>query len=809
MTLSRAVRSLRISILENNELNGAYGAFDQSTGTIYLSKDFLLANSADPAKISAVLLEEFGHLLDAKFNPADAPGDEGAIFSQLVTGTPVTDAAIAALQAENDHGTAIIDGKAVPLEFAAAYGTVTVDGALAEWLTLDGSLADWSAANRLDTAADGVAGYEVYGQYAGNAFVFALKAPTGVKIGANTTFWLNTDQNTSTGYQIWGFAGGAEYNVNIGADGKLALYSGAAGQTLVSSAIDYSLSADGTVLEFAVPSALLTGAPHALTTYIDVNDQVFLSNNYAGVSYKVAETVVTPPPVVGTLTLDGSLTDWTAADRLTVTGTTAAGYELYSRLTGGNLTFALKAPVAIGATTTVWLDTDRSALTGYKVFGTYGGYDYNITFAADGKPYLYTGADGQTLVSPTPLTYAFSADKTAVEFVLPLAQIGSAATSVNILADVNNTTFLPGDYAAGPYTVIDTATLPVVTDTSHKVGIVYSATTAAQYFSATAYSQLFMSVQNQAAAAGVPYDLLTEADLTDLAKLASYDTLIFPSFRNVPADKVTAIQDTLTTLVKNYHVGLITAGDFMTNDATGAALPGDSYARMKALLDISRVDGASGVNVDVVAGTSYQPHDGRLHRRRADPPVHRHRHLVLHQHRRPGHDARQPGGQRPDLQRGARHHDRRPQRPLRHRRHAGRQQHAGACPGLDHPAGQRAAAEPAHEPGQGDRRRPGRHGPGDGERRRSSGYGAGHLRQAAADPGPVEGGLQLRRLLLHRHRQQHRRKARRPTGPIPRSTTTRCWRWATRSARTPTPIPRTPISSPRRSSSSSSSSRAR
>ena len=52
---------------------------------IYLSQDFLLANSADPAKISAVLLEEFGHLLDAKFNRTDAPGDEGAIFSQLVT----------------------------------------------------------------------------------------------------------------------------------------------------------------------------------------------------------------------------------------------------------------------------------------------------------------------------------------------------------------------------------------------------------------------------------------------------------------------------------------------------------------------------------------------------------------------------------------------------------------------------------------------------------------------------------------------------------------------------------------------------
>ena len=123
--------------------------------------------------------------------------------------------------------------------------------------------------------------------------------------------------------------------------------------------------------------------------------------------------------------------------------------------------------------------------------------------------------------------------------------------------------------------------------------------------------------------AGVPFDLLTEADLTNLAKLASYDTLIFPSFRNVPADKLTAIQDTLTTLVKNYHVGLITAGDFMTNDETGAALPGDSYARMKSLLGVSRVDGASGVTVDVAARQHHQPRDGRLHRRRADPRLRR------------------------------------------------------------------------------------------------------------------------------------------------------------------------------------------
>ena len=42
---------------------------------------------------------------------------------------------------------------------------------------------------------------------------------------------------------------------------------------------------------------------------------------------------------------------------------------------------------------------------------------------------------------------------------------------------------------------------------------------------------------------------------------------------------------------RQFGVGLITAGDFMTNDETGAALPGDSYARMKLLFDATRVIG--------------------------------------------------------------------------------------------------------------------------------------------------------------------------------------------------------------------------
>jgi hypothetical protein len=41
-----------------------------------------------------------------------------------------------------------------------------------------------------------------------------------------------------------------------------------------------------------------------------------------------------------------------------------------------------------------------------------------------------------------------------------------------------------------------------------------------------------------------------------------------------------AIMSTLTSAVYNYHISIITAGDFLTNDQTGAPLPGNSYANI-------------------------------------------------------------------------------------------------------------------------------------------------------------------------------------------------------------------------------------
>ncbi|WP_240233123.1 cadherin-like domain-containing protein [Devosia lacusdianchii] len=465
----------------------------------------------------------------------------------------------------------------------AAGGYVITDPGTVPAGPYDGLLTEWTPEQRLDTAANGVAGYELYGNFAGEAFIFALKS--AVAIGPSTTFWLNTDANTATGHQIFGFAGGAEFNVNIGADGVARLYSGADGQTLVGE-IDHKVAPDGMSMEFAVPRGLIGAGVTAVTLLADVNNSVYLPATYANGGYTLVD-----PASIPVSQFDGLLTEWTAGERLETPMTTVAGYEFYGEFANGNYNFALKSDVVIGPNTTFWLNTDANAATGHQIFGFAGGAEFNVNIGSDGVARLYSGGAGQTLVGT--IDYKLGPDGKTMEFAVPQTMLGADVTAVRILADVNDAVFLPGSYSAPAYTVYDPASLPVPTDTGSKIAIVFSQTTANNYFSQMAYSQLVMAAQSQSMAAGIPFDLISETDLTDLAKMVNYDAIVFPSFRNVPANYA-AIQDALTTLVYQYDVSLIAAGDFMTNDAANASLPNNAYERMQVLFGLQRTGGESG-----------------------------------------------------------------------------------------------------------------------------------------------------------------------------------------------------------------------
>src|ERR1700760_2759753 len=160
-------------------------------------------------------------------------------------------------------------------------------------ITLDGTFTDWPASDMIMTPGNTVAGYQVYGALLsdatlGNTDVIGIDATNAADpvIGANTFIYLNTDQNTSTGYSPFG-AVGAEYYVqfSVGSTGSLQpyLYSVTSGgvTTLLNNGapLSFGLSSNGESLEIAIPQSLITptGGTAPPTISFDV-----LVNNGAG-----------------------------------------------------------------------------------------------------------------------------------------------------------------------------------------------------------------------------------------------------------------------------------------------------------------------------------------------------------------------------------------------------------------------------------------------------------------------------------------------------------------------------------------------
>ena len=99
-----------VKVVSSAEIGGANGAFAAATNTIYLSKEFLTQNAANPAAVADVLLEEIGHSVDARLNVTDSPGDEGAIFAAVVQGKELSQGELQVLKGEDDREVVAIDG---------------------------------------------------------------------------------------------------------------------------------------------------------------------------------------------------------------------------------------------------------------------------------------------------------------------------------------------------------------------------------------------------------------------------------------------------------------------------------------------------------------------------------------------------------------------------------------------------------------------------------------------------------------------------------------------------------------------------
>jgi len=118
-----------------------------------------------------------------------------------------------------------------------------------------------------------------------------------------------------------------------------------------------------------------------------------------------------------------------------------------------------------------------------------------------------------------------------------------------------------------------------------RLAIVYSENSAANYFDEFAFGQLYTAMQHQAMQSGMPYDLLTEADLENANNLLEYDALIIPLLSHVDRDSRDQILNALLT-AQNNGTAIITASEFLTYDQNNQPFA-NAYSGMIDILGLT------------------------------------------------------------------------------------------------------------------------------------------------------------------------------------------------------------------------------
>ncbi|MEY3866352.1 MAG: hypothetical protein RLZZ338_243 [Cyanobacteriota bacterium] len=243
-----------VKVVSSAEIGGANGAFAAATDTIYLSKEFLAQNGANPVAIADVLLEEIGHSVDARLNVKDTPGDEGAIFAAVVQGKELSQSELQGLRGEDDRATVFLDGQTISIEKADDYYDQNWGGEIFDWSSGQKESKGWYPFTRNDGDAissrnaisrnwrdgnpgisNGVLGSDKFGVNfytkadfeAGKTYYFSVTADDYYKIGAIP---VNGNQWANISGQDWKWLndayGGKKYTFTPETTGKYWVYAG-------------------------------------------------------------------------------------------------------------------------------------------------------------------------------------------------------------------------------------------------------------------------------------------------------------------------------------------------------------------------------------------------------------------------------------------------------------------------------------------------------------------------------------------------------------------------------------------------------
>ncbi len=206
-----------VKVVSSAEIGGANGAFAAGTHTIYLSKEFLAQNGANPAVVADVLLEEIGHSVDALLNVKDTPGDEGGIFAAVVQGKELSQSELQGLKSEDDRATVVIGGENTTIEMSQQPWTIW---SYADWKnrTLDWQKPD-NTSYRYGNRQDGKDGVYIDWRR-GSPF-----DPPNVE-GVNNPDYFATAGGTTTYLE-----GGKTYRFRVNADDGIILAARPTGQS--------------------------------------------------------------------------------------------------------------------------------------------------------------------------------------------------------------------------------------------------------------------------------------------------------------------------------------------------------------------------------------------------------------------------------------------------------------------------------------------------------------------------------------------------------------------------------------------------
>ena len=194
-----------VKIVSSAEIGGANGAFAAATDTIYLSKEFLAGNAANPAAVADVLLEEIGHSVDARLNVTDSPGDEGAIFSRVVQGKKLSEGELQALKSEDDTATVALGGEDTTIEMSQQW-------AFGSWRNTDFSgKPDQIIVYQNGNRSDGKDGIKINW---GKGSPFYIN---------NTDIIQELDNFATSGRATANFEAGKSYNFRVSADDEIVI----------------------------------------------------------------------------------------------------------------------------------------------------------------------------------------------------------------------------------------------------------------------------------------------------------------------------------------------------------------------------------------------------------------------------------------------------------------------------------------------------------------------------------------------------------------------------------------------------------